>query len=148
MESRKLVNIKTLSVQCGRTESDGSNTIAACVNVLFIHLRSMTGLARKNIASLHSLTCGGMNTANTQNILFNPNSTKLFAIYGHAVQQLLELTFILVLSVERQPKYTTAVKTDSVLLVVGMTQSDGLKKLKGTCLTFLTGTLSLLYLTS
>ena len=66
------------------------NTIAACVNVLFIHLRSMTGLVRKNIALLLSLTLGGMSTANTQNTLFNPNSTKPFRIYVHAGQQRLE----------------------------------------------------------
>ena len=66
-----------------------TNTLAACVNVLFIHLRSMTGLVRKNIALLLSLTYGGMNTANTQNILFNPNSTKLFRIYVHAGPRLL-----------------------------------------------------------
>src|SRR4030042_6771861 len=65
------------------------NAIAACVNVLFIHLRSMTGLVRKNIALLLSLTPGGMSTANTQNISFNQNNTKLLRIYGHAGQQLL-----------------------------------------------------------
>jgi hypothetical protein len=89
MKSCKLVDIKLLSVQCGRTERDGSNTIAACVNVLFIHLRSMTGLVRKNIALLLSLTPGGMSTANTQNISFNQNNIKLLRIYGHAGQQLL-----------------------------------------------------------
>jgi len=89
MKSCKLVDIKPLSVQCGRTESDGSNTIAACVNVLFIHLRSMTGLVRKNIALPLSLTSGGMSTANTQNTLFNQNNTKLFGIYVHAEQLLL-----------------------------------------------------------
>jgi len=66
------------------------NTIAACVNVLFIHLRSMTGLVRKNIALPLSLTSGGMTTVNTQNTLFNPNNTKLFRIYVHAGLQLLE----------------------------------------------------------
>lgn len=66
-----------------------TNTLAACVNVLFIHLRSMTGLVRKNIALPLSLTSGGMSIANTQNILFNPNNTKLFGIYDHAGQQLL-----------------------------------------------------------
>jgi len=90
MESCKLVDIKPLSVQCGRTERDGSNTIAACVNVLFIHLRSMTGLVRKNIALPLSLTIGGMSIANTPNTLFKGNNIKLFRIYAHAGQQLLE----------------------------------------------------------
>jgi hypothetical protein len=89
MESRKLVDIKPLSVQCGRTESNGSNTIAACVNVLFIQLRSMTGLVRKNIALPLSLTFGGMSTANIQNTLFKGNNTKPFRIYDHAGRLLL-----------------------------------------------------------
>jgi hypothetical protein len=66
-----------------------TNTLAACVNVLFIHLRSMTGLVRKNIALPLSLTYGGMITVNTQNTLFNLNSTKLFRIYVLAGRQLL-----------------------------------------------------------
>ena len=66
------------------------NTIAACVNVLFIHLRTMTGLVRKNIALPLSLICGGMSTVHTQNTSFNPNSIRLFRIYGRAGLQLLE----------------------------------------------------------
>ena len=133
MESRKLVDRKSPPVQCGRTEGKGSNTIAACMNVLFIQLRSMTGLVRKNIALLPSLTPGGKTTVNIQSILFNPNSTKPFGIYVHAGRQLLELIFIPALSAERLPKYTTAVKTVSVLHAVGTTLSDGLRRLKGVC---------------
>jgi len=65
------------------------NTIAACVNVLFIHLRNMTGMARKNFALLLSLIPGGMSTANIQNTIFNQNNTRLCRIYVHAGPQLL-----------------------------------------------------------
>jgi len=77
MENRKLVDIKSPSVQCGRTEGKGYNNFAACVNVLFIHLRSIIGLGRENFALPLSLAYGGMSIAGIQNILSNPNSTKL-----------------------------------------------------------------------
>ena len=80
MEYRKLVGTKSPPVQCGRTEGKGSKSLAACVNVLFIHLRSIIGLVRKNIALLLSLTHGGTSIANTQNISFSQNNTKLFRI--------------------------------------------------------------------
>jgi hypothetical protein len=66
-----------------------TNTLAACVNVLFIHKKNITGLVRKNIALLPFLTFGGMSTANTQNFLFNPNNTELYRQYAHAERLLL-----------------------------------------------------------
>ena len=89
MKIRKLVDTKSPPVQCGRTEGKGSNTFAACMDVLFIQPRSMTGLVRKNIALLLSLTPGGMTTVNIQSILFNQNSIKPFGIYAYAGRQLL-----------------------------------------------------------
>jgi hypothetical protein len=80
MEYRKLVGAISSSVLCGRTEGKGSNSFAACVNVLFIHLRTIIGLVRRNIALLLSLTHGGTSIANTQNISFSQNNTKLFRI--------------------------------------------------------------------
>ena len=67
-----------------------TKTLAVCVNVLFIHLRNMTGLVRKNFALPLSLTSGGMSTANIQNTLSNQNSTRLLGQSAHAVLQLLE----------------------------------------------------------
>lgn len=68
-----------------------SNTIAACVNVLFIQLiRNMTGLARRNIVSLISLIGGGMITVKIQNILFNLSSIKQFRQSGPVGLLLLE----------------------------------------------------------
>ena len=120
-----------------------TNTLATCVNVLFIHLRNMTGLVKKNIALLLSLTYGGMSTVNIQNTLFNPNSIRLFRTYDHAGLQLLELTFVPALSAGKLPKYITVVKTGSAPHAAGTTQSNGLRKLKGICLTYHTDMLSL-----
>ena len=66
------------------------NIFAACVNVLFIHLRNTTGLVKKDIALLPFLTSGGRSTANIQDTLFNQNNIKRYKQYGHAGLQLLE----------------------------------------------------------
>lgn len=103
-----------------------SNTIAACVNVLFIQLRkNMIGLARKSFVLLIFLTNGGIAIARIQNISSSPSNTKLSEQSGPAGPLPWELTFTPVLSVETLLKYITIAETDSAPHAAGVTQFDG-----------------------
>lgn len=117
------------TIKNGVTIMSRSNTIAACVNVLFIQRRKLiTGLARKSIALLISLTNGGTFTARIQNTLFPPSSTKQLLISELAGLLPWELTITHAPSVETLPKFFTIVKTDSVPHAAGVIQCDGPRK--------------------
>jgi hypothetical protein len=113
----------------GVTIMSRSNTIAACVNVLFIQLRqSITGLAKRSFVLLIFLTSGGTFTARIQKRLFIPSSTKQLLISELAGPLPWELTITHALSVGTLLKYFTTVKTASVRLAAGVIQCDGPKE--------------------